>query len=395
MALAVLAPAAPLSLTSEITGFDMHPDFWAGLLPSYIAYKFNLDVLQLIPGRGTEVSLTLSTGITPRTITQDPLTGAPLWIWREDAASETRSLMEAPYDTASGGWSVRFGQGFGSSARSGADLVDVWASFDGDWERALDPVLQLERKGHPFKNPIFDYEVADGNGAITPARALLGAPDLAGDRQMLSMSLNLGFDVNDLRAETSSLDGIDVKGKLTWAPERLGGVFSGKADYWRFWLFAQGGWTAARSLAASGLGKWSLVLDDQMELRILGGPKVPKVAEKVVEPVWGLAPDNMTVFLRNSLKLRYYGRQFLGGLCVPSAYAFLDLGFSGGKVNNYPESGTESFWTGSMGVNLELRLFEVLRLYYTLGYIFSPGKDAGKEGFHIPKTIKLVVQLQL
>ncbi|NLY06726.1 MAG: hypothetical protein GXZ16_00715, partial [Spirochaetales bacterium] len=77
-----IGSAFALDFTTDITEFKMHPDFWAGFLPSYIAYKFNLNLFQFIPQRNTEVSVTLSTGIMPRTITQNPLNGDPLWIWK-------------------------------------------------------------------------------------------------------------------------------------------------------------------------------------------------------------------------------------------------------------------------------------------------------------------------
>ncbi|MDD4008007.1 MAG: hypothetical protein PHO44_08510 [Sphaerochaetaceae bacterium] len=400
-----ISSVVALDLTTKITEISMHPDFWAGLLPSYVAYKFNFNLLELIPERQTEVSITLSTGIIPRTITQNPLNGDPLWIWRNSTTTtpalnkntgdteypDTEDLIESDYDTMAGGWSLRFGQGFGKSIEKDKDKMNLWVSFDGQWERALNPLLQLDRTGYPFKNSVFGYEVA--NDIIIPTYALPGTPDLAGDQQMLSMSFNLGFEYNMLNAKTARLHGLDIESKFTWAPLKLGNFFSGKADYIRFWLFANGGYTVFESLNESGFVNWSLVVDDELEIRVLTGSAVPEYAQTMKDTVWGLNPDNMTFFGRNSLKLHYYGQQFLNGLCVPSAYAFLDLGYSGGYVNNTDWRISESFWTGSAGLNLDLQMFEVLHIYYEIGYIFWPGNDEAKRGFSTSSTVKFIVKI--
>ena len=409
--LAVLTACFPtgayaLDQTTEIVDFQMHPDFWAGFLPSYIAYKFGLDnLLQLIPDRQTEISLTLSTGIIPRTISQNPVNGDPLWIWRSNTAIEvplndgtdgsvlldTRDLIEADYDTMSGGWSLKFGQGFGESVERGKDALEAWFSFDGHWERAMDPILQLDRTGYPFENGIFAYDVADKRAV--PRYILSGTPDLRGDRQMLSMSFNLGFSYNMRYIATARMTGIDLQGTLTWAPGALSNSFSGNADYLRLWLYATCGYTLIEKLGDDGLINRSMVLEDDAEMRVLAGSLVPKFAETTRGQVWGLTPDNMSFFARNSLRLHYYGQQFMSGLCVPSVYLFVDIGYSGGFVNNTGRTIAGSFWTGSAGLNIDLQMFEVLHVYYELGYIFLPGNDVSKHGFSIPDRIKFLVKL--
>lgn len=406
LALIALSALPALEMTTEIEDFQMHPDFWAGFLPSYIAYKFNFHLLELIPDRNTEVSVTLSTGIIPRTITQNPVNGDPLWIWRSNptvpvpeyddpattANQDTSKLIEAPYDTMSGGWRLKFGQGFGDSVEKGKDRIEVWASFDGQWERALNPILQLDRAGYPFNETIFDYKVNDERH-ITPDYLLSGTPDLIGDQQMLSMSFSIGMNYNMLLAKTAKLRGIDLNAKLTWAPEKLSAFFSGKADYFRFWAMGTGGYTLFEKTGPSGFVDWSLVLEDELELRVLTGKYVPKFAETTRDTVWGLSPDNMTFFGRNSLKVHYYGKQFLNGMCVPSSYAFLDIGYAGGYINNTGYSQSAGCWTGSFGINIDLQMLDALHIYYELGYIFWPGNDISKQGFSVPSRISFLVKL--
>ena len=161
----------------------------------------------------------------------------------------------------------------------------------------------------------------------------------------------------------------------------------------RLWLRANAGYTLFEDTDSSGYVRWSLVIDDQMEIRVLSGSDVPKFAETTSNTVWGLTPDNMTFFGRNSLKLHYYGQQFLRGLCVPSAYIFIDLGYTGGYLNNSAKGIKSSFWTGSAGINIDLQMFEILHIYYELGYIFLPGNDESKKGFSIPSMLKFLVKI--
>lgn len=413
LSVCILTSALAFDVVTEITNFQMHPDFWAGLLPSYISYKFKLQLVEFIPQHDTEISVRLSTGIIPRTITQNPLNGAPLSEWRDhtddveavpvepvdplivDTSNlkfDTSELIEAPYDTMAGGWSFLFGQGFGGErVKPKKDTLFGWFSFDGQWEKALNPILQLQRQGYPFLMKIFEARLIDTK--MYPLYVLNGTPDLRGDQQMLSMSFNIGFDINMLKIQTARMDGLDLQAKITWAPLFLSQAFAGKADYIRIWTWANYAKTLFQSTTESGVNNWSLVLDDQAEIRLLFGSLIPKYAQTTEGKVWGLEPDNLTLFCRNSLKLRYYGETFLNGLCVPSAYVFLDLGYAAGNYNNTEKSDTGSIWTGSVGINIDLQLFEILHIYYEVGYIFLAGTDTTKQGFSIPSMVKFLVKI--
>lgn len=390
-----------LDMTAEIESFRMHPDFWSGFLPSYVSYKYNFNLLRLIENRNTEISLTLSTGVIPRTITQNPANGEPLSLWRENPvvqiknnitgvidSVDTSSLIQAPYDAMTAGWSARFGQGFGDSVEAKKDKFEVWISFDGEWERALNPILQLDRKGYPFENPIFDYELENEKVPL-PYYNLSGTPDLIGDQQILSMSFNLGFDINNLVTQTAKVQGFDLKLKLTWSPKVFSSFFSGTSSYFKFHAHLQGGIVLSKDST-----NWSLLLEEAAEMRILTGKYVPMYAQSMESNVWGLDTENVTFFIRNSLKLHYYGKQFLNDLCVPSAYLFIDLGYGGGFVNNTNSTKKSNAWTGSTGINLDLQLMEVLHVYYELGYIFLDGGDEAQRGFYAPKNIKFLVKIQ-
>ncbi|MFA7108310.1 MAG: hypothetical protein WC162_04125 [Sphaerochaetaceae bacterium] len=381
---------------TEIEEISMHPDFWAGIFPSYIAYKLKLQIFEFIPGNETELSVLLSTGIQPRVITQNPINGAPVWEdkWNDDSYTALNSLKLADYDTMASSWALTFGQGFGERKNeSRKDPLFVWASFDGQWEQSLNPILQgLDRKGYPFDNLVFDYTVTDDE--ISDYETLVGTPDLQGDRQLLSMSLNLGFNIEMLELNTASIQGVDAKLKFTYAPEKLGNSFTGKSDFIKLWLWAETGFTIFQLKDENALNKMSFVVVDDFEFRFLTGSQIPKWAEKTYGTVWNVENINSPVFLRNSTKLYYYGRQFLNGLAVPSFMLFFDLGYNGGNLNNTTTSLTIplNFFTGSYGVQINLKMFNFLYIYYEIGHVLWDNLG-GSSHFESSETIKFLIKL--
>jgi len=373
---------------TEIEEISMHPDFWAGVFPSYVAYKLKLQIFEFIPGNETELSVLLSTGIQPKVITQNPIDGAPVWKdW-----GDNNTLKLADYDTMASSWALTFGQGFGERKNeSKKDPIMVWASFDGQWEQSLNPILQgLDRKGYPFDNMVFDYTVTDNE--ITDYKTLVGTPDLQGDRQLLSMSLNLGFNVEMLELNTASIQGVDAKLKFTFGPKSLGNSFTGESDFFKIWLWAETGFTIFQLKDENSLNKMSFVVVDDFEFRFLAGSQIPKWAEKTYGTVWNVENINSPVFLRNSTKLYYYGRQFLNGLAVPSFMFFFDLGFNGGNLNNTHLDIPLNFFTASYGIQINLKMFNFLYIYYEIGHIINDNPN-GISHFESSETIKFLIKL--
>jgi len=381
---------------TEIEEISMHPDFWAGVFPSYIAYKLKLQMFEFIPGNETELSVLLSTGIQPRVITQNPINGDPVWVdnWEDGDGNSLNSLKLADYDTMASSWAITFGQGFGERKNeSKKDPLLVWASFDGQWEQSLNPILQgLDRKGYPFNNAVFDYTVDENTNKITEFNELVGTPDLQGDRQLLSMSLNLGFNVEMLELNTASIQGVDAKLRFTFGPEKLGNSFTGKSDFIKIWLWAETGFTIFQLKDENALNRMSFVVVDDFEFRFLTGSQIPKWAERTYGTVWNVENINSPIFLRNSTKLYYYGRQFLNGLAVPSFMLFFDLGYNRGNLNNTTSTIPLNFFTGSYGIQINLKMFNFLYIYYEIGHIIwdNPG---GSSHFQSSETIKFLIKL--
>lgn len=141
------------------------------------------------------------------------------------------------------------------------------------------------------------------------------------------------------------------------------------ADYWKFWFYTDYSKMLYQAKDEKGLNKWSFGFSNAVEMRVLGGEHVPEYAKTLKSPLWWYQPENMTFLARDTLRLNYYGQQFLGN-CIPYVYLFLDMSYSGGKLNNSIEWNLDSVWEGSMGLHVELQLFGAFHIYYEIGRIF-------------------------
>ena len=102
----------------------------------------------------------------------------------------------------------------------------------------------------------------------------------------------------------------------------------------------------------------------------------------------------MTFLAKNTLRLNYYGQQFFGN-CIPYIYLFLDMNYSGGKLNNSVEDYIASVWEGSVGLHIELQMFGTLHIYYEIGRLFMyTGQDlAYKPGLRSSQSLRITFSL--
>lgn len=371
-----------LSFTSRLTGVTTHPDFWAGVFPSSVRSYIGLDGITIIEGRKTEVGAEIATGTLARTITQNPLTGLAL-----DSSSDKDIIDNSSYDVLYASWKAGIAQGIGWSEQANNDLVTLRFSLDGQWEVAMDPLMQSEnRKGYPFsKLPVFNPD----DGQILP-----GTPDLSHNRQLLSLSFDLYGKVNHLLLKTGKMSGIATEFKFVWAPSflNLSKQKGGVADFWKIWLYAKGGLNIHQAVDENDLNLWSIGLSDEFEMRIFGGKHIPEYAKTLKGRIWWVEPENMTFMARNVLKIDYYGQQFFGS-CIPYLYAFLDFCYSGGRINNVAGGEFGSVWAGTMGIHIELQLFGIAHIYYEIGQVFLYTGDnkAYETGYRTSNTIKVSI----
>ena len=373
-----------LSFTSRLTGVTTHPDFWAGVFPSSVRSYIGLDGINLIEGRKTEVGAEIATGTLARTITQNPLTGATL------GSLDSKISENASYDVLYASWKAGIAQGIGWSEQANNDLLTLRLSLDGQWEVAMDPLMQsVNRTGHPFSvleefNPDGEYY-----GSI-----LQGTPDLSHNRQLLSLSFDLYGKLNQLLLKTGKTSGIATEFKFVWAPSflNLSKNTGGVADFWKIWLYANGGLNIHQAVDENGLNLWSVGLSDEFEMRIFGGNHIPEYAKTLKGQIWWVAPENMTFMARNVLKLDYYGQQFFGS-CIPYVYVFLDMCYSGGQINNYSGGDLGSVWAGTVGLHIELQLFGVAHIYYELGQVFlyTGANSDYAPGYRTSDTIRVSI----
>ena len=370
-----------LSFTSRLTGVTTHPDFWAGVFPSSVRSYIGLDGITLLEGRKTEVGAEIATGTLARTITQNPLTGKPL------SSSDSDILSNSSYDVLYASWKAGIAQGLGYSEQANSDLITLRLSLDGEWEVAMDPLMQSEnRTGYPFS--LSKYFDTDSD------TILQGTPDLSHNRQLLSLSFDLYGKLNHLLLKTGRTSGIATEFKFVWAPKflNLSKKDGGVADFWKIWFYAKSGWNIHQAVDEKGLNLWSVGLTDEFEMRIFGGEHIPEYAKTLKVQVWWVEPENMTFMARNVLKLEYYGQQFFGS-CIPYVYGFLDLCYSGGRINNVANGELGSVWAGTAGFHIELQLFGVAHIYYEIGQVFlyTGDNSAYSRGFKSSSTIRVSI----
>ena len=373
-----------LSFTTRLTGITTHPEFWLGMFPSSVRCFMGVNGLELIPGRVTEAGMEIATGTIARTISQDPVTGAIINDGSSDALKNNRY-----YDVTYAAWKIGLAQGLGWSDTSDYDLLSLRFTLDGQWEVALDPLMQMTRTGYPFRN-------IDAYSSAVMGEALKGTPDLSGNRQLLSTSFDLYGKISDQLFKVGILDGLSVEFKLVWAPSFMtfSKNYGGYADYWKIWTYAEYAKMIHQKTQADGSNKWSLGISDSFEMRILGGKQVPEYAKTLKSPTWWYEPENMTFLAKNTLRLNYYGQQFFGN-CIPYIYLFLDMNYSGGKLNNSAEEYIASVWEGSVGLHIELQMFGTLHIYYEIGRLFMyTGQDlAYKPGLRSSQSLRITFSL--
>lgn len=377
------ASLSALSFSSSLLGVTTHPDFWLGVFPTSVRCYIGLDGIELLTDRVTQVGAEIATGTIARMLSQDPETGQ---IISESSPDYLRSNRY--YDVMYAAWKVGIAQGMGWSDLADYDLMTLRFTFDGRWEVALDPLMQvLSRTGYPFRDiPAFA-------GAVQ-GQVLSGTPDLSGNRHLMSTSLDLYGKLSDQLFKVGALDGLSLEFKLVWAPAFLN--FSrksgGYAEYWKIWLYADYAKNLYQKTDSAGNNLWSVGVSDEFEMRILGGKYIPEYARTMNSHIWWYEPENMTFTVKNTIRLNYYGRQFLGD-CIPYVYLFMDMNYSGGKIYNYEAEKVTSVWEGSAGLHVELQLFGFVHIYYEFGGIFLYNGDnqAYRTGYRSSDTVRITI----
>lgn len=329
------------------------------MFPSSVRCFVGIEGLEFMSDRVTEMGAEIATGTIARTLSQEPVSGQVI-----SRTSDDNLKSNIYYDVMYASWKMGLAQGLGWSDLSNSDLMTLRLTLDGQWEVAIDPLMQITRTGYPFRN-ISAYANATGGDV------LVGTPDLSGNRQLLSMSFDLYGKVNDQVFTVGGLNGVSMEFKFVWSPKFMNFTkrYGGVSDYWKFWFYTDYSKMLYQAKDEKGLNKWSFGFSNAFETRVLGGEHVPEYAKTLKSPLWWYQPENMTFLARNTLRLNYYGQQFLGN-CIPYLYLFLDMSYSGGKLNNSTEWNLDSVWEGSMGLHIELQLFGAFHIYYEIGRIF-------------------------
>lgn len=389
----VCACLPAITLNDMVLGVTMHPDFAQSLFPVAIEAKFTMPGLEVIPGNGTSLSFIMNAGYTPRRLLQDPRTGDYLK-WNADGTTTLSdgtkfTQDQAQYSALFSAWSLAYAQGFAYSPVTKGDLITARISFDGRWEQAMER-LEASRHDSWASDNLLTFVGPTGTRPIFSGD-LIGTPDLQGNRYMLSTSLNLSLTFNLMNETNTAVDGLEVSLSGLWAPWWLFNdfnIFGGKTDYWKLSASLSAGYTLYQLQQKNGWNWFSVVLTDDFSYRYLDGRKVPKFAE--TGGIWKVSAQNLTHTLTNSTKLYLYGPQFIAEDCYPYLYAFLELGYTGGYLNNTNHQFSYQNFMGSAGVHVHLRMFGIFHFFYETGYVFGPERNEvatavwpGTVGFYI------------
>ncbi len=386
-----------IEVFDKVLSVGVYTGFAQGLFPTSIDVEFEMPGLHVFDDRGTRLAFSISAGYAPRELLQDPKTGDYLkWEHGKTKLSDGTEFDsdQKYYSTIFSTWNLAFSQGFGRSPINNGDLATLSISYAGRWEQATERLESFRHDSWASDNKLtFVGPLQNGTIATRPIfdGPLVGAPDLQGNRYLLSTSINLGLVVNMYTGTETTGDGFKWAVGATWAPWWLANdldMFGGRSDYWKISTSLSAEYTLYQLQQSNGWNWLSFTLYDLFSYRYLDGTSVPRYAE--TGGIWKVSAQNLQHSLTNSLRLYAYGPQFLTNDCYPYLYTFLDLGYSGGHLNNTDHTMTYHNFMGSTGVHLHLRMFGIFHMYYEVGYVFGPEKNKvaetiwpGEFGFYI------------
>lgn len=360
ISLLFLSPLMSIGFGYHVFEIRTSPNFSIGgwQFPTSVIYQFNFPVPDLISGSATSFAFRLDNGIDYRTLRQDPMTGAVL-------APDDSRYPERDYVTLFDEFNFAFSQGFFHTGFANEDLLRFNVLVVGRFENSYEGLEYFSNSEH--REGVF-HTIANGkieNRAPFGEGFLPGTPELSGGRSVFELSISAGIDLNFLRDDITSKNGIKLSSWVRYSPEWLN-LFTDTSDFflWRNKLDAA--WTLFRLPFVKNYSSLSMVLSNSTEYRYLTGEKVPYYIQggKIWESM--VVPTEHAV--TSSTALTLYGPQLFAPDVYPYVSAFIDVGYGWGKVLN-SDVVMEGDFVISYGVKAELVLFNIARVYYDIGVV--------------------------
>ncbi len=364
-------------------GFGYHifeirtePEFGEGVFPTSVMYQFNFPMPDFIDGCKTEFAFRLDNGLVYRDLRQDPDTGAIM--------AKNPGLYDFPkeYTVHFDEFNLFYGQGFVDTEFSDNDLLTVFGSIDGRFEMAFERLSWMtsssETEGVFWDN---DHNYRFENSSW------IGAPELSGDRSIFQTSLSCGLMIDYMRDRSVTRDGIRAGLYWRFSPTWML-LNDGSASYVLSWNELQFSKTlySLEQPGERGHYWFSVVLDDYLTYRWIGGSKVPAYIQG--GEMWGPDVPNAAHVVTNRLALTFYGPQMFSRDIFPSVMFFWDLGFGFGEVLNSSLDETIAESVGSYGIRCEFVIASIMEFFCEIGCSYDPVFDEemyvdGKIGFSI------------
>ena len=359
-----------IALPAFSIGFGFHafeirtnPEFSRGIFPTSLLYQFDFPVPDFIPGNTTEVDFRIDNGIDFRTLRQHPETGIPF------ATDPTNADWQFPHDyiTIYDEMNLIFAQGFFKTPMSNKDLLKLWTTFDIRFENSYERFSYL-------LNP----EEMEGLFLLSPSPNKknrfdnwIGQPELSADRSTSNISFSLGFDINLMKENITTRNGIKNSLWVRLNPIWTDWFKDGTHDFFMLWDKLDLSWTICkiRQSGEKDINWFSIVLDNSTTYRYITGNKIPYYIQG--GHIFGLQALNTEHVLTNRTSLTFYGPQINSYDCYPYISGFIDIGFSAGKLLNAATPEKYFDFIGSTGIKMEFIIFNIASFYYEIGYIFN------------------------
>lgn len=326
-------------------------EFASGIFPIALNYKFNFPVPDFISGSSTELSFSLDNGLDFRTLRQNPSDGSFYALDEPD--------YPVDYMTVYDEFNLSFNQGFADNS------LTIGVSIDGRFENSYEALGFMEDGDD--QGLFWDGDVERFKGS-----SFIGAPELSGDRSVFQTYLSAVFELDFMDDHVVRRDGARFESyfRITgpWMP-----MNDGSADF----MLSRNTLSLAKTLfsveRSDGKGWISFVFDNETTYRFILGDKVPQYIQG--GELWnGVAAPATEHIVTNSTSLTWYGPQLTADT-YPSVSVFYDIGLSLGKALNSSSSATYSELVAVYGIEAEIMILDVAKLYWQWGFVTNPVFD--------------------
>lgn len=356
----ILLPLSSIGFGYHVFEVRTSPNFslngWQ--FPTSVLYQFNFPMPDFVPGSATSFAFRLDNGIDYRTLRQDPLTGEIL------AADDSR-YPARDYMTLYDEFNFIFSQGFLHTDFADDDFLRINLLVGGRFEDSFEGLEYFSNSEHTegVFHTMENGKIADRSPF--GADFLPGTPELSGGRSVFELSLSAGLDLDFMKDDITSKNGVKFSSWIRYSPDWLN-FFTDTSDFfiWRNKLDVA--WTLFRLPFVKDYSSLSMVLSNSTEYRYLMGGKIPYYIQG--GKIWETEAAPTEHVVTSSTALTLYGPQLFVPDVYPYVSAFIDVGYGWGRVLN-SDVVMKGDFVISYGVKAELILFNVARVYYDIGVV--------------------------